>query len=72
MKARLHQYKTKQRKIQGPFCAAIYRDDYLQEVAVLTIQRGAVTANLEIKSDAEDDDTRNGVVYDADRDLDTD
>jgi len=33
MKAQLRQYRTKQRKIQRLCCAAIYRDDYLSEVA---------------------------------------
>ena len=38
MKAQLRQYQTKQRKTQRLCCAAIYRDDYLSEVAVAGIE----------------------------------
>ena len=72
MKAQLRQYQTKQRKIQRLCCAAIYRDDYLSEVAVAGIERGDVTGNIEVKSDPEDDDRENSVSYDAARDLETD
>ena len=72
MNAQLHQYRTKQRKIQQLSCATIYHDDYLPEVAGAAIEHGAVTVNLEMKGDAEDEDPSIDVVYDAARDLYTD
>lgn len=59
-------------KIERLYCAPIFRDDYLSEVTGAGIERGDVTGNIEINRDTEDDGPRNGVVYNAARDLEQD
>ena len=43
MKAQLRQYRTKHRKIERLCCVAIYRDDYLSEVAGVALECGDLT-----------------------------
>ena len=66
LKAQNRQYRTKMRKIQRLSHAAIERNDYIQEGANAS---GEVTMNGEMKSDSEDDDPWNGIVYHSTNEL---
>ena len=72
LKAIIRQYRSKVRKIQRLSVAAVDRDDTMFERANSALEQGRITENREIKSDAEDDDKRNTVVYRAALDLESD
>ena len=72
LKAIIRQYRTKVRKIQRISVAAVERDDTMLERVNSVLERGCITKNGEIKSDVEDDDARNQVVYRASLDPESD
>ena len=72
LKAQIRQYRNKVRKIQRISVAAVEREDTMFERANSALERGCITMNGEIKSDAEDDDARNQVVYRAALDQESD
>ena len=69
LKAQCRQYRTKVRKIQRLAHAAINKDDDINEGANACLERGELPMGGEIKSDNEDDDPRNTVVYYSTNDL---
>ena len=72
LKAQIRQYRNKVRNIQRISVAAVEREDTMFERANSALERGCITMNGEIKSDVEDDDARNQVVYRAALDQESD
>ena len=69
LKAQCRQYRTKVRKIQRLAHAAINKDDDIHEGANACLESGELPMVGEIKSDDEDDDPRNAVVYYLTKDM---
>ena len=69
LKAQTRQYRTKVRKIQRLAHAAIDRDDDIHEGANACFEDGEIPMAGEMKSDDEDDDPRNTVVYYSAKDM---